>query len=176
MSAHDELLKIHRILLAPSDCPAITDDDTLTIRLLKDLIIWHRHQRQMAFGPVECRPQIAAMQQSQSDNIVAGTPTYGPDRPPRLRKQGETIEGYRAAMGWRSEAPASVERWLECSSCCTTIVIPDGLATVRWVNGDPICPTCGSTARYYDVQEVGAGDTATKTPNVELTGAKRQVE
>lgn len=51
MSAHDELLKIHRILLAPGDCPAITDDDTLTIRLLKDLIIWHRHQRQMAFGP-----------------------------------------------------------------------------------------------------------------------------
>ena len=75
MSAHDELLKIHRILLAPGECPALADDDTLTIRLLKDLIIWQRHQRQMAFGPVECRPQIAAMQQSQSDNIVAGTPT-----------------------------------------------------------------------------------------------------
>jgi hypothetical protein len=105
MSAHDELLKIHRILLAPGACPAHEDDDTLTIRLLKDLIIWQRHQRQMAFGPVECRPQIAAMQQSQSDNIVAGTPTYGPDRPPRLRKQGETIEEYRAAIGWEYKTP-----------------------------------------------------------------------
>lgn len=100
MSAHDELLKIHRILLAPGDCPAITDDDTLTIRLLKDLIIWHRHQRQMAFGP-----QIAAMQQSQSDNIVAGVPTYGPSNPPRLRKPGESLEEYRAAMGWINETP-----------------------------------------------------------------------
>ena len=51
------------------------------------------------------------------------------------------------------------ERWLECSNCCKTIVIPDGLATVRWVNGDPICPTCGNPARYYDIQEVGAGVT-----------------
>jgi len=52
------------------------------------------------------------------------------------------------------------ERWLECSTCCTTIVIPDVLATVKWVDGDPICPTCGNPARYYDVQEVGADDTA----------------
>ena len=109
MSAHDELLKIHRILLAPGACPAHEDDDTLTIRLLKDLIIWHRHQRQMAFGPVECRPQIAAMQQSQSDNIVAGVPTYGPSHPPRLRKPGESLEEYRAAMGWRSETPPNVK-------------------------------------------------------------------
>lgn len=100
LSAHDELLKIHRILLAPGACPAISDDDTLTIRLLKDLIIWNRHQRQMAFGP-----QIAAMQQSQSDNIVAGVPTHGPSNPPRLRKPGESLEEYRAAMGWSNETP-----------------------------------------------------------------------
>jgi hypothetical protein len=108
MSAHDELLKIHRILLAPGECPALADDDTLTIRLLKDLIIWHRHQRQMAFGPV-ARPQIAAMQQSQSDNIVAGVPTYGPSHPPRLRKPGESLEEYRAAMGWMSETPPNID-------------------------------------------------------------------
>ena len=82
MSAHDELLTIHTILMTPGDCPAIADDDTLTVRMLKDLIIWQRHQRKMAFGPQwngarevgppPTTPQIAAMQQSQQGEIVAG--------------------------------------------------------------------------------------------------------
>lgn len=33
------------------------------------------------------------------------TPTYGPDNPPRLRKPGESIEEYRAAMGWSNKTP-----------------------------------------------------------------------
>lgn len=42
MSAHDELLKIHTILHAPGDCPDTADDDTLTVRMLKELVCnWH---------------------------------------------------------------------------------------------------------------------------------------
>ena len=31
-------------------------------------------------------------------------PAFGPDNPPRLRKPGESLDEYRAAMGW-SESP-----------------------------------------------------------------------
>lgn len=30
-------------------------------------------------------------------------PKYGPDNPPRLRKPGESVEEYRAAMGWSTK-------------------------------------------------------------------------
>lgn len=79
MTAHDELLAIHKILFSPASCPPKSDDDTLTVRMLKDYIIWTRHQRNMMFGPskqedpapTNCptSPQIAAMQQSQQNDI-----------------------------------------------------------------------------------------------------------
>lgn len=31
---------------------------------------------------------------------MAKAPSYGPDNPPRLRKPGESVEEYRAAIGW----------------------------------------------------------------------------
>jgi hypothetical protein len=47
ITAHNELLKIHAILMAPGDCPDSTDDDTLTVRLLKALIHdWHTATRE----------------------------------------------------------------------------------------------------------------------------------
>ena len=46
-TANDELLNIHTILMAPGDCPDSTDDDTLTVRLLKALIHdWHTATRE----------------------------------------------------------------------------------------------------------------------------------
>lgn len=33
----DSELQIHRILMCPAECPAVTESDTLTVRLLKDL-------------------------------------------------------------------------------------------------------------------------------------------
>ena len=30
---------------------------------------------------------------------------YGPDNPPRLRKPGESVDEYRAAMGWSTKTP-----------------------------------------------------------------------
>lgn len=43
--------------------------------------------------------ELSAMVLNLADRV---TPTYGPDNPPRLRKQGESIEEYRAAMGWNN--------------------------------------------------------------------------
>lgn len=101
MSAHDELLKIHTILMAPGDCPEISDGDTLTVRMLKTVIHdWHKQQRIVAamsadrfgppgrgargLGPPPTTPQVAAMQQSQQGEIVAGkpeTPNVSSDSP-----------------------------------------------------------------------------------------------
>jgi hypothetical protein len=35
------------------------------------------------------------------------SPTYGPNNPPRLRRDGESVEDYRAAMGWPASPAAS---------------------------------------------------------------------
>lgn len=35
---HDELLEIHTILMAPGDCPSPSDTDTMTVKMLKDII------------------------------------------------------------------------------------------------------------------------------------------
>ena len=36
---------------------------------------------------------------------TAEKPAYGPDNPPRLRKPDESVEEYRAAMGWGTKTP-----------------------------------------------------------------------
>ena len=89
MSAHDELLKIHTILRAHGDCQEISAGDTLTVRMLKTVIHdWHKQQRIVAamsadrfgppgrgargLGPPPTTQQVAAMQQSQQGEIVAG--------------------------------------------------------------------------------------------------------
>jgi hypothetical protein len=47
------------------------------------------------------RADIAARQDKQPAADAGGqAPAYGPDNPPRLRKQGESVEDYRVAMGW----------------------------------------------------------------------------
>lgn len=35
--------------------------------------------------------------------LVRGLPAHGPDNPPRLRRPDESVEQYRAAMGWSAE-------------------------------------------------------------------------
>lgn len=41
-----ELLEIHTILMCPAECPPVADTDTLTIRLLKDVIHdWHANTK-----------------------------------------------------------------------------------------------------------------------------------
>ena len=83
MSAHDELLKIHAILQAPGDCPESTDDDTLTVRMLKDVIhAWHSERRM--------KPQNTAQTEAMelaygylwhvNNEPFAPIPTYSPER------------------------------------------------------------------------------------------------
>lgn len=38
---------------------------------------------------------------------VVSTHCYGPDNPPRLRKPGESVQEYRASMGWKTEGGAA---------------------------------------------------------------------
>ena len=60
------------------------------------------------------------------------TPTYGPDNPPRLRKPGESIEEYRAAMGWSNKTPnaksqatdAALSRQVACTDGLGVAVPP----------------------------------------------------
>lgn len=40
---HSELLKIHTILMCPAECPPVSDNDTLTVKMLKEIIhAWHK--------------------------------------------------------------------------------------------------------------------------------------
>jgi hypothetical protein len=84
MSARDELLKIHAILQAPGDCPESTDDDTLTVRMLKDVIhAWHSERR---MKPPQNAAQTEAIALAYGylwhGNVepFAPIPTYTPQR------------------------------------------------------------------------------------------------
>ena len=84
MSAHDELLKIHAILQAPGDCPESTDDDTLTVRMLKDVIhAWHSERR---MRPPQNAAQTEAIALAYgylwhvNEEPFAPIPTYTPQR------------------------------------------------------------------------------------------------
>ena len=84
MSAHDELLKIHAILQAPGDCPESTDDDTLTVRMLKDVIhAWHSERR---MKPPQNAAQTEAIALAYgylwhvNEEPFAPIPTYTPQR------------------------------------------------------------------------------------------------
>lgn len=39
------------------------------------------------------------------DRMTPTPPHFGPDNPPRLRKPGESVDEYRAAMGWSNKPP-----------------------------------------------------------------------
>ena len=42
MTAKEELLKIHNILMCPAECPPLSPEDTYTVGLLKGIIThWH---------------------------------------------------------------------------------------------------------------------------------------
>ena len=84
MSAHDELLKIHAILQAPGDCPESADDDTLTVRMLKDVIhAWHSERR---MKPPQNAAQTEAIALAYgylwhvNNEPFAPIPTYSPER------------------------------------------------------------------------------------------------
>lgn len=65
------------------------------------------HDRRHLAIALDYVEELTAMVLNLADRV---TPTYGPDNPPRLRKPGESIEEYRAAMGWSNKTPNIVER------------------------------------------------------------------
>lgn len=60
------------------------------------------HDRRHLAIALDYVEELSAMVLNLADRV---TPTYGPDNPPRLRKPGESIEEYRAAMGWSNKTP-----------------------------------------------------------------------
>lgn len=53
-------------------------------------------------------PENQQPQGGATDLGQISTKTYGPDNPPRLRKQGESVEEYRKAMGWKNTPSQSI--------------------------------------------------------------------
>lgn len=73
------------------------------------------HDRRHLAIALDYVEELSAMVLNLADRV---TPTYGPDNPPRLRKPGESIEEYRAAMGWSNKTPnAKVQARPEAVAC-----------------------------------------------------------
>lgn len=61
-----------------------------------------------SFGPQDLSDIVNALDitvkrlKSVQNNYISMSAKYGPDNPPRLRKPGESVSDYRAAMGWNN--------------------------------------------------------------------------
>jgi hypothetical protein len=51
--------------------------------------------------------KAAALILAEIERLDRAAPPYGPDNPPRLRGDLESVEEYRSAMGWDTKTPNS---------------------------------------------------------------------
>ena len=156
MSAHDELLKIHGILQAPGACPDSTVDDTLTVRMLKDLI--HHWRNQQRETPQKAAAQTEAIALAYgylwhvNEEPFAPIPTYTPQR---AAYDARLILRNMMTHEQRGEAINKVRAMLERCG-------PPGRGT-RGVCNPPVA------MQQSQSDNIVAG--VLETPNVELTGA-----
>lgn len=93
--------------------------------------------------------QASAPATQQGDVAKASNfmPTYGPDNPPRLSKQGESVEDYRVEMGW--DKPATPDEGARQPAPVTDAAAHgDGIVPQEWMS-EPCGPSVDDLSYGY---------------------------